>query len=276
MTQTPQYPPPYATPPTPKRKSAFRRAFFATFGVIAALAVIGVLAGLLAAGGSNGRHPRHVAASSCPAGWSHVGSDGACAPDATPAGPALNGTQQQLVNDIRDKYNFNAGVADSDIVAYGQSVCSGRAAGGSQSDAEQVSKTAWTHMSASDAYKMTRLAESDMCPAWLPVMRWHVLGSYTITGMGSSPEFTIRPGNTALRVTYRYSGNSTGFGGDNYAVDLVSGTDDISLANDIAVSGGHSTRVYPDLSFGGSRHYHAEVQMADSGAVTTITIEQRY
>jgi hypothetical protein len=68
---------------------------------------------------------------------------------------------------------------------------------------------------------------------------------------GSSPQ---------LKVVYSYTGNSSGFGADNFTADLVSSSDDLSIANDIASSGGKTTMLYPDLSFGGSRRYHLEVQ----------------
>ena len=83
------------------------------------------------------------------------------------------------------------------------------------------------------------------------------------------------PAGAPLKLTYSYGGNSSGFGGDNFAADLVSPTDDISLANDIAVSGARTTRLYPDMSFGGSHAYHLEVQFADSSAFWSVTITEK-
>jgi hypothetical protein len=76
-----------------------------------------------------------------------------------------------------------------------------------------------------------------------------------------------------LKVTYHYWNNSDGFGATNFIADLVSRDDDLNIANDITISGGKTTRLYPDLSFGGSHVYHVEIQ-ADGN--WTITIRQRY
>jgi hypothetical protein len=188
----------------------------------------------------------------------------------------LSATQQSYVDAMRSNYNFDSSITDQQILTSGQDLCSARSEGSSQTVAQDEARSSWTNMSASDAYSMTRLAESSLCPAWLPAIRWHTIASYSGTGMWNSPPFRLHPGSTMLRVKFGYSGNSSGFGGDNFIADLVSSSgDDLSLANDIAVSGGQDTTVYPDTSFGGSRNYHLEVT-ADSGATWYFVIKQRY
>jgi hypothetical protein len=174
---------------------------------------------------------------------------------------------------MRAKFNFGSDVKDQDIVAYGQQVCEARQTGSSQDAAEHIAKTNWTHASATDAYKMARLAEADNCSASLPAVRWHTVLAFSGSGQQNSNTFRIHPGNTKLRVTYSYRNNSSGFGGDNFIADLVSSTDDLSIANEIAVSGGKTTILYPDLSFGGSRDYHLEVQATGGWS---FTIQQKY
>jgi hypothetical protein len=253
------------SPVQPPKRHTFRRAFIATFGVITALiVVIVILAVVIASGSKHGGKTAAVAKTSTSA-----------APAA--ASPGLNAAQQQFISDMRSKYSFDSSVADSDLVSYGQNVCTSRAQDHQgQGYVESFTRQNWSHTSASDAYNMARTAESDLCPAWLPAKKWHVIASGTLTGMGNSQQFKLHTGSTRLRVTYHYSGNSTGFGGDNYAADLVSSSDDQPLANDIAVAGGHTTFVYPDTSFGGSRTYHLNVSLADSGCVTTFSVSQRY
>jgi hypothetical protein len=187
--------------------------------------------------------------------------------------PQFTSTDRAFIADMREKLNFGSDVKDQDIVRYGQQVCEARQTGSSQSAAEHIAKTNWTNVSVSEAYKMTRLAESDNCSASLPAMRWHTVLTFIGSGQQNSDTFRLHPGNTKLRVTYSYSNNSSGFGGDNFIADLVSSTDDLQIANEIAVSGGKTTLLYPDLSFGGSRSYHLEIQATGSWS---FTIKQKY
>lgn len=263
-----QYPPPA---PAPRRRfrlfRTFSRAVVATLGVIVALIVVIVVVASVASSGGKSGGKHKVAAS--------ASSSTSAAPAA--AGPTLNAAQQTFIGDMRSKYGFNSGVQDQDLITFGQGVCDQRHNGSGQAPTAQLAGQSFTHVNKSDAYNMTRTAESDLCPAWLPAKKWHVIASGTVTGMGNSSQFTVKAyGNSRLKVTYQYSGNSTGFGGDNYTADLMSNSDDQSLANDIAVSGGHTTFVYPDFSFGGSRTYHLNIGLADSTTVTTYSISQRY
>ena len=262
--QPPETPPPETPPPTPPRRRHWKRWAAVLIGVPVLLIVIGIVAS--AVGGSSSTGNR---SGSTPA---------ATAPSAAPSSPGvitLSATQQSYVDAMRSRYNFKSDITDQQILVFGQGVCNGRSTGDTQATAQQVARSGWTNMGASDAYSMTRLAESSLCPAWLPAIRWHTIASYSGTGMWNSPPFRLHPGSTMLRVKFGYSGNSSGFGGDNFIADLVSPSDDLSLANDIAVSGGQNTTVYPDTSFGGSRNYHLEVT-ADSGATWYFVIKQRY
>ena len=88
-------------------------------------------------------------------------------------------------------------------------------------------------------------------PAPKPVvLRFHGSGNW------NSPSFKV--GSTVI-VKYRYSDNTSGYGGDNFIADVQNSSDDQNIANDIAVSGNKTTTLYPDTSFGGSSRYHLSV-----------------
>jgi len=91
---------------------------------------------------------------------------------------------------------------------------------------------------------------------------------YSGTGTWNSPQFTLS--GQPLTVTFSYSGNSLpGEGsGDNFMADITSGSDDLQIANEIGVSGGKTTTLYPDLSGGGSSAYHLEIQATGYWSVT--------
>jgi hypothetical protein len=76
------------------------------------------------------------------------------------------------------------------------------------------------------------------------------------SGTWNSPPFKV---GSKVIVKYRYSDNTSGFGGDNFVADVESPGDVQSIANEIAVSGGKTTTLYPDTSFGGSNMYHLSV-----------------
>ena len=82
------------------------------------------------------------------------------------------------------------------------------------------------------------------------VLRFHGSGTW------NSPPFKV--GSTVI-VKYRYSDNTSGYGGDNFIADVENSGDDQNIANDIAVSGNKTTTLYPDTSFGGSSMYHLSV-----------------
>lgn len=78
----------------------------------------------------------------------------------------------------------------------------------------------------------------------------------TITGHGSETTGPLHFGcvidGNPIKVVYSYSGNSEGYGGDNFTAEL----DDVSgmpvgdgIVNDIAESGSHETNLYPDEDF---------------------------
>jgi len=71
-----------------------------------------------------------------------------------------------------------------------------------------------------------------------------------------------------LTVRYSYSGNILAgeTTGDNFTADLKSGSDDQQIANEIGVSGGKTTTLYPDTS--GGNLYHLEVTATGPWSVT--------
>jgi hypothetical protein len=76
------------------------------------------------------------------------------------------------------------------------------------------------------------------------------------SGTWNSPPFKV---GSKIIVKYRYSDNTDGYGGDNFIANVENNGDDQNVANDIAVSGGKTTTLYPDTSFGGSSMYHLSV-----------------
>lgn len=80
------------------------------------------------------------------------------------------------------------------------------------------------------------------------------VGRYSGSGSWNSPQFTVA--GFPLTVTYSYSGNGSDGTADNFAADVTDGNlDDLSIANDIAYSGGKTTTLYPS----GAGTYHLEV-----------------
>ena len=105
--------------------------------------------------------------------------------------------------------------------------------------------------SSAPAGPSTHAAATHSAPAPKPVVL-----RFSGSGTWNSPPFKVGP---TVIVKYRYSDNTSGFGGDNFVADVESSGDVQSIANDIAVSGGKTTTLYPDTSFGGSNMYHLSV-----------------
>lgn len=86
---------------------------------------------------------------------------------------------------------------------------------------------------------------------------------YSGTGNWNSSEFSLN-GNP-VTVRFSYWNNTSGYGGDNFIADITNtGYDDLAIANEIAVSGGKTTTLYPS----GSGLYHLEVQATGPWTVT--------
>lgn len=96
--------------------------------------------------------------------------------------------------------------------------------------------------------------------------------TFTFSGSGdwNSPSFPV--GSTVtLRYSYWNNTMGNGDGGDNFIADLVSNSDDQSIVNAIAVSGGTTTTIYPNTSFGGSDVYHLSVTATGPWSFTLTT-----
>jgi hypothetical protein len=116
-----------------------------------------------------------------------------------------------------------------------------------------------THAPASDTRAMVRLAETDICPAYLPEPAWHTVARFTGHGGTFPPRpartsrFTIRgTGNWVLRYSYDCSGQPGGKG--NFIVDEDAMYNDnlSAVAINRLGSGGHgSWHVHGDAG----RHY---------------------
>lgn len=161
-------------------------------------------------------------------------------------------------------------VADSDIATFGAGVCTGRRAGQSQAVVTSGAKSQWTNTSASDAYTMTRLAEADMCPAYLPKKTRHTIARFTGSGDTNTARFTIRGnGNWVLRYSYNCSAQPFGFG--NFFIDEdAMNTDNPSAVavNRLSRRGHGSWHVHGDKG----RHYLA-IQTKCS---YTMSVVQKY
>lgn len=177
-----------------------------------------------------------------------------------------------FVSDVRAQYNVGADVSDNEIATLGQSVCASAEAGGNRQSLDNLVTTSFS-VTGNGADSVVNLAIQDLCPGSEPAPTWHVLGRYSGTGQWNGPVFKVLGNNPILRVTYRFWGNTDGYGGTNFIADLVSNSNDLQIANAIAVSGSKTTRQYPDVSYGGSHHYHLEV---DTTGHWTFVIRQRY
>lgn len=210
---------------------------------------------------------------SCGTGTSGSNASQSQKPSSPPAAaPAtLSAQEQTFVSAMRNAYSFGSSVSDLDIAGFGRLVCTNRGSGISQSSVIQTATSTWGNTTSVDGEAMVRLAEQNLCPAQLPAQTWHVIARYSGTGNWNSGEFTSR--DSPARVTYSYSGNTMGYGGDNFIASLTSSTDDLSITNEIAVSGGKTTTLYPDLSYGGSPRYHLEVMATGSWS---FTVKQKY
>ncbi len=212
-------------------------------------------------------------------GCGAAGTSGSSPPSHNPSSPTagstptpLNASELAFISHMRTNYSFGPGVSDRDIARFGHQVCTFRESGNTQATAAKAAASSWTNTSTAEGEAMARLAEKDLCPSELPVQRWHVIASYNGSGTWNSPQFRLHDG--PVRVTFSYSGNgSSQYGSDNFMADLVSSSDDLMIANDIAVSGGKTTTLYPDMSYGASPDYHLGVEATGSWS---FTISQKY
>jgi len=82
-------------------------------------------------------------------------------------------------------------------------------------------------------------------------------------GNWNSPPFHVT--GSPIKVTFRFSGNSSLGSGDNFIMDVISPAnfDDLSIANTIGVHGGKTTTVYPSSA----GQYHVEIQATGDWAI---------
>jgi hypothetical protein len=194
-------------------------------------------------------------------------------PTTAAAPPEFTAAQQTFISDARSQFNVGGTVSDSDLAQVGQAVCTAAQAGVDRKALDLVPAANGISVTGSGADSLVTIAISNMCPGDMPTPTWHTLARFSGTGQQNSQTFKILGGNPVLRVTYRFRGNTSGYGGDNFIADLVSRDDDIQIANVIAVGGSKTTRLYPDLSYGGSPVYHLEVQATGPW---TVVVRQRY
>jgi hypothetical protein len=66
---------------------------------------------------------------------------------------------------MRNAFNFDSAVSDSDLTNFGQQICTFRKGGTSVAGNLPFARQSWTSTSKGDAIQMITLAEQDMCPA---------------------------------------------------------------------------------------------------------------
>ena len=150
LPQGPYGPPPEQ--PQPRKRHRVRNTILAVSG---GLVVIVVLAATL--GGS--KTPATPAAVNTPSAHAAVTT----APS-TP--PALSAGDQEFVSDMRSQYGFN-GTTDSAVLSIGTTICTQRSTGLGQHRTDALVGTMVSGSSTNDD-AITRLAEKDLCPAYLP------------------------------------------------------------------------------------------------------------
>lgn len=93
------------------------------------------------------------------------------------------------------------------------------------------------------------------------------IAQFSGSGNENTPAFNV-PGTGDYIVSWSFSGNSSGYGGDNFSMSLTGqNTFTDSLPNDIAVSGHGSTEVTGDS---GTDSFNVQ---ADDGASWTVTVD---
>lgn len=196
-------------------------------------------------------------------------------PSAAPASTSPFTTYElEFISDARSQYHVGPEVTDQDLAQVGTAICDAAKSGDDRATLDKVPAQNGMGVTGGGADSLVNLALRDICGGLQPKATWHALGHYTGSGQWNGPSFKVLGHNPVLKVTYHYSGNGDSFSANNFVADLMSPDDDLQIANDIAYSGGKTTRLYPDLSFGGSRRYHLEVQIA-SGS-WSFTIKERY
>jgi hypothetical protein len=243
--------PPAPEPPPPKNRHQLRWVLLSIAGGLA------LIIGLAVAFAALTNHAKISTATPSPA----------------PAAPSTPPEQQRFISDVRSQYDVGPEVIDEDIVTVGSQICQGARSGSDRATLDKLPEQNGFSISGNGSDSLVNLAIRDMCPGSAPVPTWHTLAHYSGSGQWKGPTFKVLGDNPVLKVIYHYRNNSDGFGATNFIADLVSRDDYLNIANDIAISGGKTTRVYPDVSFGGSTHYHVEIQAVGSW---TVTIRQRY
>jgi hypothetical protein len=210
-----------------------------------------------------------------PANHGTVASRHSAVPSATPTHSGYTADEQSFISDARSQFNVGAEVGDGQLVSVGHQVCDGVQSGKDRAALDKVPGDNGLGFSGGGggADALVNLALKDMCGGLEPKATWHTLAHYSGSGQWNSPPFKLVGDNPEVKVTYSYSGNGDSFGADNFIADMVSSGDDVSIANDIAYSGGKTTRLYPDVSFGGSRRYHLEIQASGNW---TFTVKEKY
>lgn len=170
--QPPSVPPgqPIGGPPAqPPRRHRLRNALLAA-GAVVVVVIIALVVGASIGKNSSSNSSGGSADPSAPAGNASSAAPSAAA--------ALPGGGQQYASDMQSTFNFNSGVAASDIASFGQQVCQDRQSGTSVAGEVPTAQQRWSNTSTGDAIQMITLAEKDMCPSELTAQTV----TYVVTG----------------------------------------------------------------------------------------------
>jgi uncharacterized protein DUF732 len=171
---------------------------------------------------------------------------------------------------MRAKFNFGSSVADSDLVAFGQSLCQGAQAGEGQADLQSLAKTNFSNTSATDAYSMVLISEQNLCPGQVPVPKWHTIAVFTGNGDTNTSKFTISPpGDWVMKYSYNCSGQLIGTGNFIVNEDAMNNMNSSAVAiNRLDAGAQGAWHVYGDAG----QHY-LQIQ---TQCPYTIRVRQKY
>jgi hypothetical protein len=257
--QQPPWQPPGGPPPRRRAWTVRHPAWTSVIATAGAIIVIGVIVGIVAGNKPKSNTP---SAASAPAS----------SPTTVATTPALAAADQKFVSDAKSQFGFS-GNTDAQIDGYGQTVCSDRKSGMSQSATlHDISTQVTSSQGTTGLMPLLRLAETDLCPQYIPPVTTHIIATFTGSGDTSTPQFTISPndsGNWVMAYTYDCSGQVTGNG--NFIVNEDNGSDSTSSAVSINNLDKGQTGAWNVYSDAGAHYLAIQTQCP-----YTIKVEQRY
>ncbi|HYB88391.1 MAG TPA: DUF732 domain-containing protein [Streptosporangiaceae bacterium] len=181
----------------------------------------------------------------------------------------LTAGQAKFVSAVRANLaakGFSNTSTDAVLIGVGKSICSARQGGGSQAAIVKVSAPMQSKL-AMTPKRFVRLAEKDLCPAYLPKPPVVLL---RLSGNGIENSGPVMVTQSTLQVHYTYDCSSAG-GSGNFIADFEAGnqaslnSDDQSIANALGSGGSASTTIYPQDT---GSEYHLAINSECNWSVT--------